>query len=46
MSNKIPIKEQLKHMGNRLKNELCLMFGESKETTNHLFFGCKIATKV
>jgi len=25
---------------------ICVMCGESEETTSHLFFGCRIVTKV
>jgi len=37
MVNRIPTKEQLKHKGCRLDNDLFVMREESEEATSHLF---------
>lgn len=46
MLNILPTKDNLKHKGFRLENNICLMCGESEETTNHLIFECKIVAAV
>jgi len=46
MLNRVATKENLKKRGCNLENDLYLMYGESVEKTNHLFFECKIARTV
>jgi len=46
MLNRLVTRDNLRHMGVVLGSYLCVMSESIEETTCHLFFSCRITSKV
>ena len=43
IENNVASKVNLERRGTRVESNLCCLFRASEESTNHLFFGCRVA---